>query len=85
MRQNIKLHIEELILQGFDRSDRFRIGAAVQSELTRLLAEQGVPYSLSQGGEFNRLDGGTFNMAPNSRAEVIGTRTAQRVYGGLDK
>ena len=37
---NLNLHIEELVLHGFAPGDRYRIGEAVQQELTRLFAEQ---------------------------------------------
>jgi hypothetical protein len=82
-RGNIELHIEELILHGFAPGDGHRIGAAVEAELTRLFVEQGVPPSLAQGGEMPRLDGGRFEVAPGSRAEVIGAQVARTVYGGL--
>lgn len=39
---NVELHIEQLVLHGFAPSDRYRIGAAIQQELARLLAQQGI-------------------------------------------
>ena len=80
---NLNLHIEELVLHGFALGDRYRIGEAVQQELTRLFAEQGVPPSLAQGGEVGRLDGGRFEMAAGMQAGAIGTQIAQSIYGGL--
>jgi len=82
---NIELRIEELILHGFDSGDRHRIGAAVEAELARLFAEQGVPPSLARGGEMAHLDGGSFEVAPSSRAEVIGSQVAQALYGELNR
>ena len=52
----VQLHIEELVLHGFAPADRYRIAAAVQLELTRLLAEHGVSPALQQGGEAQRLN-----------------------------
>jgi hypothetical protein len=80
---NIELHIEELVLHGFAPSDRYRIGEAVECELARLFAERGVPPSLVQGGEIARLDGGAFEVLPDSNAEAMGNHVAQVVYGGL--
>ena len=79
---NIELHIEELVLNGFEAGDRYRIGAAVEAELARLLAERGVPPSLAQSGDVAHLDGGTFDVAPGSRGEAIGAQVAQALYGG---
>jgi hypothetical protein len=79
---NVELHIEELVLHGFERGDRDRISEAVQQELTRLFA-QGVPPSLAQGGEIGRLDGGGFEMTAGMQSGAIGTQIAQSIYGGL--
>jgi hypothetical protein len=81
----LELHIEELVLHGFMPQDRHWIGAAVEAELTRLFAEQGVPPSLAQGGEMAHLDGGAFDVAPSSTAEAIGCQVAQALYGGLNR
>lgn len=85
MKPNIELHIEELILHGFAPSDRYLIGAAVEQELTKLFAEQGVPPSLAHGGEMARLDAGTFQLAMDSKANAVGIQIAQAVYGGLSR
>ena len=81
--KRIELHIEELVLHGFAPADRYRIGDTVQRELTRLLAEQGMPASLIQSGEVARLDGGAFEITQGSRAEAIGDQVAQAVYRGM--
>jgi hypothetical protein len=85
MRQKVDLHIEELVLHGFSPGDHHRIGKAVELELTRLFTEQGVPSSLSRNGELTRMDGGTFSMSLDSRAEVIGGQVARSVYEGFGK
>ena len=83
MPKNIELHIEELVLHGFSPGDRYRIGEAVEQELTRLLADQGVPQSLAEVGEIASVDGGAFEVAPGARGDVVGAQVAKAVYGGL--
>ena len=83
LRPDVRLRIEELVLDGFAPGDRYRIGEAVERELTRLLAERGVPGGLAAGGEAPRLDAGWFDLAPGSGPEAIGTGVAAAVYGGL--
>ena len=80
---NIELHIEELVLHGFARKDQGRIQWAVEQELTRLLTEQGVPPSLSQTNEIQRLNGGSFNVRAEMGVEAIGSQVAQAIYGGM--
>lgn len=82
---NVELHIEELVLQGFAPGDHDRIGAAVERELTRLLAGQSVPGWLTRGGEIARLDAGAFEMRSDSSAETIGGQVAQAVYRGIHR
>ena len=81
--KNIELHIEELVLHGFSHGDRYRIAEGVEQELTRLLADRGVPESLAQGGEVASVDAGAFEVAQGSRAGVVGAQVAKAVYGGL--
>ena len=83
--KKIELNIEELVLHGFAPGDRHRIGEAVEQELTRLLADRGVPKSLERGREIAHVDGGAFEVAPGSRAQVVGVQVAKAVYGGLGK
>ena len=80
---NIELHIEELVLHGFQPGDRQRIGLAVQQELTRLFTEQGLPPGLSSGGAVPSLDAGSFNHAPNAKPAAVGQQIANSVYTGL--
>jgi len=81
--KNIELNIDELVLHGFAPGDRYRIGEAVEQELTRLLADRGVPQSLERGGEIANMDGGAIEVTTGSRAEAIGAQVARAVYGGL--
>lgn len=81
----LELHIEELILHGFAASDRYRIGEAVERELSRLFAEEGVPASVSAGLDHPRLDAGAFHVAADSTPSSIGAQLAQALYGGLKR
>lgn len=79
----VSLHIEKLVLHGLAPGDRYRIGEAMQRELERLIAMQGLAPLLARGGEIARLDGGVFQVAPSAKADAIGSQIAQAVYGGL--
>ena len=80
---NIELHIDKLVLHGFSAGNSHRIGEAVERQLTRILTEQGMPTSLSHGGERPDINGGTFNTATNTHARTIGIKIAQSVYSGF--
>jgi hypothetical protein len=82
---NIELHIEELVLHGFDRSLRYNIGDAVERELLRLLTDEGINPAHAANLETARLDAGAFHVAHDSKPEAIGAQVAQAVYGELKK
>jgi hypothetical protein len=82
---HIEIHIDALVLYGFAPADRWRIGQAIEHELTRLFAEQGLPSTLSMGGELARIDGGAFHVAAGTTVEGLGAQVAQAVYGGLQR
>lgn len=82
---NLELEIEELVLDGFPEAGRDRIARAVQRELERLFAEKGVPTSLEAGRDVARIDGGSFEFAPNSSPEAIGAQVARALYGGMSE
>ena len=84
--QIVELHIDELVLHGFASGDRYAIAAAVEHELSRLLATQfaeGLPSSFAQSSEHERLDAGAFNVAPGANSNSVGNQIAQTVHRGL--
>jgi hypothetical protein len=83
--QSLEVHIEELVLYGFAPAERYRIGEAVERELTRLFTEQGAPPAIKRGGEFARLDGGAFEVRPGSNSKTIGAQLANAIYGRFVK
>ena len=80
----VNVHIEHLVLDGVPVGDRRRVGAAVRAELSRLLAEQGVPAGLAQGGDIAGL-GGSVHLDGGSSDQVLGTRVARAVDRGWRK
>ncbi len=84
MRPAIELHIDELVLHGFNPADRRRIGEAVERELARLLGEEGIPGG-SGDVQISRLDGGSITLAPGARPEAVGAEIARSVHGSLNR
>jgi len=83
MKPNIELHIEALVLHGFAPADRDRIGRAVERELQRLFAEHGAPPRMVWADGAAHLDGGTFEVAHGTKAEMIGVQIAQTLHRRL--
>lgn len=79
----LDLHIDELVLHGFDHVDRWELAAAVERALAHLFAERGAPASLNQGGTRASLDGGVFAVPRGAGAQEIGGQIALAVYRSL--
>ena len=79
----IEVHIEELVLHGFELGDRYGIGDSVEQELARLLSEQGVPFSLRSENETDELKAPAFKPALGAKPPAIGQQIAQAVYEGF--
>lgn len=78
----IELHIEELVLHGFEPGQRLAIARAVEQALGALLLERGVPSAWAAGAQVDRLDAGQFQVAPGAGPETIGSQVAQALYAG---
>jgi len=84
-RQNIELHIEELVLHGFSPEDRYSIAGAVERELANLIEERGAPAEFVTSGQIEKLDGGSFQVLQGSKPEATGAQIARAVYGGMKR
>jgi len=82
---NIELHIERLVLDGLQVAsrDRAQLQAAVEAELTRLLAAGGLRSELLSGGAMRSLGGGEIQVTYNMTPLHLGNRIAQAVHGGV--
>jgi hypothetical protein len=78
----IHLHIEELVLHGFAPGDRHHIGAAVEQELSRLMAEQ--PLAVGKNMSLAQLDGGSFQVKNAARPASVGGQIAGAIHGGIN-
>jgi hypothetical protein len=81
---NINLSIERLVLDGLpvNHSQGSLIGAAVETELSRLLATGGLETSLQSGGALPSVPVSAVELAAGNPAQ-LGRQIAQAVYGGI--
>lgn len=80
---NINVHIERLILEGLPPSatDGALIQAAIETELTGLLAEQGM--SQSFGAAIPKLFANSIQVARDSGPRQLGHQVAGAIHGTL--
>lgn len=73
---DLRVHIEELLIDGFGAGSEDRIREAVSRELQKLHAARGT--KVAESIDVPALDGGTFDGIDDA-----GTRIAQTIHGGL--
>jgi hypothetical protein len=77
-----EVHVEELVLDGFQPGDDRAIAAALQRELKRLLQREGLS-SLGQMGRGSlavaRIDAGALTLRMDSSAGEIGAAAARSI------
>ncbi len=82
---NIEVHIERLILDGLpiERSQGPYLQAAVEAELTRLLAENGLAAHLQTGGALPSVRADAMQFKPGNTQAQWGQQIARSVYSGI--
>jgi hypothetical protein len=84
---NINLHIERLVLDGIPLGPGQRplLQAAVETELTRLLANGGLSDAIQSGGALYNVRTASIQLANDGSPARLGERIAGAVYGGIGK
>ncbi len=77
---SIEIEIDSLVLSGFHAADRYRISAAFEGELTRLIEEEGLPNAPQASLNLSGLDAGSIQVRPGSPPARIGVQIARALY-----
>ena len=82
---NINLHIERLILDGISVESHQRplLEASLETELGRLLAQNGIASGLQRGGAFNAIQTDSIDVGEKNEPSHLGRYIAWSVYGGI--
>ena len=81
----IEFQLEELVFHGLDMRDVAGVADGLEQELTRLLAEQGLPAGLASDGDYGHVRGAAFAAESGGATSVTGSAIARAVYEGLSR
>ena len=76
--REINVHIEELVLHGFNPGTRWEVADALRDELRTLLLTQGIPSAWQANPAV--LSTGGAQIAPHSKPAVTGAQIARAVH-----
>lgn len=84
---NINLHIERLVLDGIPLGPGQRplLQSAMQTELTRLLANGGLNEALQTGSAFYSVRAAGIRLTGDAGPARMGQQIAKAAYGGIGK
>jgi hypothetical protein len=84
---NVNLHIEQLTLHGIDLPHHHRplLQAAFETELSRLLAADGLTSGLLAGGAVPYMPTEDIRLAEMGNPVQLGQQIAQAVHGGISR
>ena len=84
---NINLRIERLILDGISAESHQRpmLKATLETELGRLLAQNGIASDLQSGGTINTIRTDSKNIKEKNEPSHLGRQIARSVYGGINR
>ena len=82
---NLSIHIERLVLDGVNimPGQRELLQAALEAELARLLATDGLSPDLASGGARPSLQAGSIQPASDGNPARLGQQIAQAVYSAI--
>jgi hypothetical protein len=82
---NITISIERLILDGLPltHAQHPLLQAAIETELARLLAADGLAHDLQSGGAFPRVPGGNIQLSGHDTPAHLGQQIARAVHSSI--
>jgi hypothetical protein len=82
---NVRLHIDRLVLEGVNVSaaGRPHLQAAIEAELTRLIAAGGISPELARGIAVPSIPAPQMTVAPDAKPAQMGVAIAGAVYGSM--
>jgi hypothetical protein len=79
----VELNIEDIVLHGFAPAASYRFGEAIERELGRLFAEQGIPAWMTREREVSHPITTQCTVSPQAEPEAIGVQIARAIMGDL--
>ncbi|MEO1208789.1 MAG: hypothetical protein AAFX78_04520 [Cyanobacteria bacterium J06638_20] len=82
---NVHIHIDRLILDGISipHAQRPLLQAAMETELTRLVTENGLSNQLQTNLAVPHLSAGAMAFSPDTSPSQMGQQIARSIYGGI--
>lgn len=81
----IEITIQTLVLEGFLTSEKYTVGATLEAELARLIAQGGLPGLCRSGLSLSLIKAGVIPCLQSVRAGDFGINIAAQLYKTLNR
>jgi hypothetical protein len=82
MNPRFEINIDAINLEGFAPQDRRKIMEAFEQTLAQLFTMHN-PGLAATAGDFDKMEGGCFQMNSSSKGNQLGTQIANSVYSAI--
>lgn len=83
--KRVIVHIDSLVLRGFDHEDRHAIAAGLRQELIQLFADPHAAQQLASKGDVSRLRVGNINVNSDVKPQGVGVEAARGIGREMKK
>ncbi len=83
MSKNIEIHIDRIVLDGFDDINKAHLNMAVQEHLSAMIYTQGLPTRLTHIGYHKKLTGGQIQLPRSLKTDQTGNAIATGILDGI--
>jgi hypothetical protein len=77
--RRVVLHIDRLVLRGFEPGQRHAVAQGLQAELARQLAEPGAAQQWVSRGDVAHVAAGVVRIVPGAQPSAVGEQAARGV------
>ena len=77
--RHLVLHIDRLVLRGFEPRQRHAVAQGLQAELARQLAEPGAAQQWVSRGDVAHVAAGVVRIVPGAQPAAVGVQAARSV------
>jgi len=84
MSKNIEIHIDRIVLDGFDHLNKTDLNAVMQEHLTTMISEQGLPNDLLKRAYHRKLNGGEMKLGHRPETGQVGIDIAGGIFNGMN-
>jgi len=84
MHPRIEIHIDRIVLEGFDHFNTKELHTVIQHYLTQWVQKNGIPNEVTSQMYHRKMDGGHFQLSSKTDTSMLGAKIAHGIINGIN-